>query len=350
MGPEMNSSETMLGSSVAHVISEPRRWLVTGCAGFIGSSLVEALLANGQTVVGLDDFSSGNPGNLAQVERKVGARKFRAFRLIEGDIRDAEACESACDGVEFVLHHAAIASVPLSLEQPLHVHDVNVTGTLMLLEAARRSGVKRFVYASSSAVYGDCANELQIEGVIGNPLSPYAATKRINEIYGRLHADIYGPGTVGLRYFNIYGPRQDPNGPYSAVIPLWVASMIGDRPVTINGSAEISRDFCFIKDVVQANILAALTENAVSGEVFNIASGKPVTLRELFEAIQVALRDAGHDYQRSPVMGPARPGDITKSSADIEKARAELGFKPTHDLAQGLVATIDHVRHQGSSD
>lgn len=349
MGPKMNVSETMLGSSVAHLLSEPRRWLVTGCAGFIGSSLVEALLANGQQVVGLDDFSSGHHRNLAQVERRVGEPKFRQFRLIEGDIRDTDACARAYDGVDFVLHHAAIASVPLSIEQPLNAHDVNVTGTLMLLEAARRAGVRRLVYASSSAVYGDCANDVQIEGTIGNPLSPYAATKRMNEIYGRLHADIFGLETVGLRYFNIYGPRQDPNGPYSAVIPLWVASMVGDRPVTINGSDEISRDFCFIEDVIQANIRAALTENAVAGDVFNIASGNPVTLRELFDAIQVALLRAGHDYQHAPVMGPPRPGDITKSSANIEKARSKLGFEPTHDLALGLVATVGHLRGQGSS-
>jgi UDP-N-acetylglucosamine 4-epimerase len=346
----MNASETLLGSSVADVLSEPRRWLVTGCAGFIGSSLVEALLANGQAVVGLDDFSTGNHGNLAQIKRKVGEQRFQAFRLIEGDIRDAEAVARACDGVDIVLHHAAIASVPVSIEQPLHVHDVNVTGTLMLLEAARQADVRRLIYASSSAVYGDCTNEIQIESAIGNSLSPYAATKRMNEIYGRLHTDIYGLETVGLRYFNIYGPRQDPSGPYSAVIPLWVASMIGDRPVTINGSDEISRDFCFIEDVVQANIRAALTKSAVAGDVFNIASGKAVTLRELFEAIQVALREVGHDYQRSPVMGPPRLGDITRSSADIEKARAALGFEPTHDLADGLVTTVDYMRHQGSSD
>lgn len=346
----MNASETLLGSSVADVLSEPRRWLVTGCAGFIGSSLVEALLANDQAVVGLDDFSTGNRGNIAQIKRKVGEQRFQAFRLIEGDIRDAEACARACDGVDFVLHHAAIASVPLSIEQPLHVHDVNVTGTLMLLEAARRTGVRRLVFASSSAVYGDCANEVQIESTIGNSLSPYAATKRMNEIYGRLHTDIYGLETVGLRYFNIYGPRQDPSGPYSAVIPLWVASMIGGRPVTINGSDEISRDFCFIADVVQANIRVALAESAVTGDVFNIASGKAVTLRDLFEAIRLALREVGHDYQRSPVMGPARPGDIARSSADIRKARAALGFEPTHNLANGLVATVDYMRHQGSSD
>ena len=344
----MNSFETMLGSSVAHLMKAPRRWLVTGCAGFIGSSLVEALLANDQEVVGIDDFSSGMPSNLAQVENKVGERRFRAFRFIEGDVRDAGACENACGGVEFVLHHAAIASVPLSMEQPLHVHDVNVTGTLMMLQAARQAGVRRFVYASSSAVYGDCANDPQVEDAIGSPLSPYGATKRMNEIYGRLHAAIFGLETIGLRYFNIYGPRQDPSGAYSAVIPKWIASMIADQPVTINGSNEISRDFCFIEDVVQANILAALTGNGVAGEVFNIASGEQVTLDELFEAIRRTLSEAGQHYPHSPVMGPYRPGDIARSSADIGKARAGLGFERTHELARGLAATIAYFRDQGS--
>jgi UDP-N-acetylglucosamine 4-epimerase len=301
------------------------------------------LLANGQDVVGLDNFSSGHASNLAHVKAKVGSA-FNRFRLIEDDIRNPDACREAMAGVDVVLHQAAIASVPLSMEQPLLVHDVNVTGFLTLLEAARAVGVRRFVYASSSAVYGDSENFPQIEDRIGQPLSPYGATKRINEIYGHLYSSVFGLECVGLRYFNVYGPRQDPEGAYSAVLPRWIASMVADEQVTIHGSSAISRDFCFIDDVVQANIRAATTSRAVAGQVFNIATGTEVSLAELFEAIRETVNATGGDYRREPILGPARQGDIVKSTADIAHARRGLEFSPEYRLNEGIMPTLAYYR------
>jgi UDP-N-acetylglucosamine/UDP-N-acetylgalactosamine 4-epimerase len=335
----------MRGMSLQELLGARRRWLVTGCAGFIGSNLIETLLSSGQEVVGIDNLSSGSESNLHQVQSKVGAN-FRSFTMIKGDIRNPQICADACERVHYVLHHAAIASVPLSIGDPCRAHDVNVTGTLALLDAARRSGVRRFVYASSSAVYGDCSNTRQSEDMIGNPLSPYAATKRVNELYAALYSRTYGLDTMGLRYFNVYGPRQDPNGAYAAVIPRWIEDMIADRIITINGSADISRDFCFVEDVVQANVRAAATPGLGGGEVFNVASNHETKLGELFAMIRQALLEAGKDYQLEPVIGPHRVGDIRHSAANIDKAREELRFSPQVSLAEGLVATIQSFRNR----
>lgn len=337
-------NEILIGSSVAPLLTERRRWLVTGAAGFIGSSLVEALLAHGQDVVGLDNLSSGRAANLSHVRMKLGAAAFDRFRFIEDDIRNPDACCGAMAGVDVVLHQAAIASVPLSMEQPLYVHDVNVTGFLTLLEAARASGVRRVVYASSSAVYGDSDRSPQVEDRIGSPLSPYGATKRMNEIYGDLYSTAFGVECVGLRYFNVYGPRQDPAGAYSAVIPNWMAQIARNDRITINGSGSISRDFCFIDDVVQANVRAACGPSEVAGQVFNIATGTEVTLQALFEAIRDRFNAAGGGYRHEPVMGPAREGDIAKSAADISLARRDLGFSPEFGLIDGLAPTLSYYR------
>lgn len=324
-------------------LPKQRRWLVTGAAGFIGSNLIEALLAAGQDVIGLDNFSTGHRRNLDRVQARTGDG-FSRFRLIEGDIRDPEICATACAGVNVVLHHAALASVPLSMEQPLLAHAVNVTGTVNLLDAARQAGVRRFVYASSSAVYGDCADMPQREDRTGNPLSPYAATKAINEVDGALYTAAYGLGCVGLRYFNVYGPRQDPNGAYAAVIPRWIEAAVAGRPVTINGSGAISRDFCFIDDVVRANVAAALGPEQLGGKVFNIATGSSVTLDELLAAIRDAAASEGIDYAVEPVTGPPRPGDIIDSAADTALAARELGFEAQCRLSDGIRETFRYFR------
>src|SRR5260221_4448151 len=240
--------------------STPRTWLVTGAAGFIGSHLVEGLLQLEQRVVGLDNLSTGNPGNLAQVEAAVTARQWRRFRFIRGDIRSPETCREACGGAEFLLHQAALGSVPASIAEPLHAHASNVTGFVNLLVSAHAAGVRRIVYASSSAAYGDDPAPLKGESVVGQPLSPYALTKYVNELYAGTFARCYGLAAVGLRYFNIFGPRQDPAGAYAAVIPAWICAMIRGEPVYINGDGETVRDFCYVSDVVQANLLAAAVE------------------------------------------------------------------------------------------
>lgn len=330
----------ILDEVLADRLGDRRTWLVTGAAGFIGSALVEALLKAGQSVVGLDDFSTGYRRNIDDVAARTGD-SFANFRLIEGDVRDQGRCAEACSGADYVLHHAAVVSVPLSVERPLHAHSVNVGGTMALLEASRLAGVRRFVFASSSAVYGDVADFPQREESIGRPLSPYAANKRTNEIDAALYSNLFGMGTVGLRYFNIFGPRQDPKGAYAAVIPNWIERMLAGDEVPINGSGEICRDFCFVGDVVRANLLAATGEGG-SGEVFNIASGRTVTLEQLFNAIRGALGELGVGYSRDPVMAPARPGDIWRSGAETKKARKLLDFEAMTSLEDGLRATAEY--------
>ncbi|HWO42801.1 MAG TPA: NAD-dependent epimerase/dehydratase family protein, partial [Candidatus Eisenbacteria bacterium] len=260
----------------------PRRWLVTGSAGFIGSHLVEVLLRLGQHVVGLDNFATGYARNLEQVKSAAGAAAWRQFRNIEGDIRDLAVCRQACEGVDYVLHHAALGSVPRSIEDPLATHGANLTGFLNMLVAARDASVKRFVYAASSSTYGDHPGLPKVEEVIGRPLSPYAVTKYTNELYAEVFGRCYGLQSVGLRYFNIFGPRQDPDGAYAAVIPKWIGQFIGRQPVYINGDGETSRDFCYVENAVQANLLAAATEapEAVN-QVYNVAVGERTTLNDL---------------------------------------------------------------------
>ena len=315
-------------------------WLVTGAAGFIGSNLVEVLLELGQHVVGFDNFATGYQRNLDEVCKRVGPDNWTRFRFLEADIRDREACEAAVRDVEVVLHQAALGSVPRSLVEPLISHDVNVTGFLNLLDAARRAGVPRFIYAASSSTYGDEPDLPKREDRIGNPLSPYAVTKLVNEIYAGVYARSYGYRATGLRYFNVFGPRQDPEGAYAAVIPKWTAAMIAGDEIVINGDGSTSRDFCFVANAVQANLLAALAPDEVQGEVFNVAVGQRTTLNQLFETLRDELAEHQVHYSRPPRHADFRAGDVLHSEANIGKAMESLGYSPTHTITQGLRAAL----------
>ena len=325
------------------IATEPRTWLVTGCAGFIGSNLLEALLRLGQRVVGLDNFATGFRHNLDQVRDAVGAEAWSRFHFIEGDIRKLDDCHKACAGVDYVLHQAALGSVPRSIDDPIASHDSNVTGFLHMLVAARDAGVKRFVYAASSAAYGDHPGMPKVEHAIGRPLSPYGANKHMNEIYADVFGRCYGLETVGLRYFNVFGPRQDPDGAYAAVIPKWVAAMLRHQPVQIYGDGETSRDFCFVDNAVQANIAAATAAGSeAAGQVFNVAVGGQTTLNELYAILAGLL--SRHDPSIAggrPEYCDFRPGDVRQSRADITKAHTLLGYKPMHDVREGLERAID---------
>ena len=309
---------------------------MTGAAGFIGSSLVETLLRAGQEVVGFDNFSTGHRRNLDELKRLLPDAYSSNFRLIEGDIRDREACARAVEGVEYVLHQAALGSVPRSIDDPLTSHDVNITGFLNMLDAARRQEVRRFVYAASSSTYGDSAELPKREERIGSPLSPYAVTKLVNETYAAVYARTYGFKATGLRYFNVFGPRQDPNGAYAAVIPKWIASMVQDDPVVINGDGLTTRDFCYIANAVQANIRASLAGDEVQGEVFNVAVGDQTSLLDLFAMLREGLGRHQVHYRRDPEMAPFRRGDVRDSKASIDKARQLLDYQPTHRVADGI--------------
>ena len=318
-------------------------WLVTGVAGFIGSNLLEALLEMGQRVVGLDNFATGYQHNLDQVEAAVGAEAWSRFRFIEGDIRDLEICHEACAGVDYVLHQAALGSVPRSIDDPITSHETNVSGFLNMLVAARDAKVKRFVYAASSAAYGDWPGLPKVEDQIGRPLSPYGAGKHMNEIYADTFGTCYGLETVGLRYFNVFGPRQDPDGAYAAVIPKWVASLLRNETVYINGDGETARDFCYIENVVQANLLAATTTNPEAvGQVYNVAVGDSTTLNELYAALRRLVTSHRPELKLSPpVYRDFRPGDVRFSRADISKIERLLGYQPTHRIDDGLERAID---------
>jgi len=322
---------------------EPRTWLVTGVAGFIGSNLLEALLALGQRVVGLDNFSTGYRHNLDQVRDAVGREAWSRFRFIEGDIRSLDTCRQACQGIDVVLHEAALGSVPRSIEDPITSHDVNVSGFLNMLVAARDAGVKRFVYAASSAAYGDFPGLPKVEHTIGRPLSPYGAGKHMNELYADVFGRCYGLETMGLRYFNVFGPRQDPEGAYAAVIPKWIAAMLRGDPVEIYGDGETSRDFCYIENVIQANLLAGTTWNTGAvNQVYNVAVGGQTTLNELHGILRELL--SSHDPElivHAPIYRDFRPGDVRLSRADINKIQSLLGFKPTHHVHDGLERAID---------
>jgi UDP-N-acetylglucosamine 4-epimerase len=325
-----------LAPHVAGLRSSPRRWLVTGAAGFIGSNIVEALLRLDQQVVGLDNFATGHQRNLDELLGAVAPGQAARFRLITGDIRDERTCAEACEGVEVVLHQAALGSVPRSLADPLTSHEVNVTGFLRMLDAARQAGAGRFVYAASSSTYGDEPNLPKREERIGNPLSPYAVTKLVNELYAGVYARSYGYKATGLRYFNVFGPRQDPHGPYAAVMPRWVDALLSGEGVVINGDGETSRDFCFVLNAVQANLLAALGPDEVQGEVFNVAAGGRTTLNQLFALLRDGLELQGRSVTGVASHGPFRAGDVRHSEADIDKARQLLGYAPTHDIAAGI--------------
>lgn len=320
------------------IVENPSTWLVTGVAGFIGSNLLEALLNLNQKVVGLDNFITGHQHNLDEVRRLVGEEKWENFNFIEADITDIDTCLKVCIGVDYVLHQAAIGSVPRSIEDPLLFHRNNDTGFVNMLISARDAKVKRFVFAASSSTYGDEPTLPKVEGRIGKPLSPYAATKYINEIYADVFARCYGVEYVGLRYFNVFGKRQDPNGAYAAVIPKWIASMIKGEPVVINGDGETSRDFCYVENNIQANLLAATTENPDAvNQVYNIAIGESTTLNELFKILQAELSAvSGASQAGAPVYQDFRDGDIRHSLADISKARQLLGYEPKYDVRDGL--------------
>lgn len=324
--------------------SQPRTWLVTGAAGFIGSHLVEKLLSLNQEVVGLDNFSTGSKGNLAEVRTIVGPAAWKNFRFIKGDIRDLNTCKRACKQVDYVLHQAALGSVPRSIDDPITSNESNVTGSLNMLVAARDAKVKRFVYASSSAVYGDEPGLPKVEEKIGKPLSPYAVTKYTNELYADVFARCYGLETVGLRYFNVFGPRQDPNGPYAAVIPKWIAAMRNGEDIYINGDGETSRDFCYVANVVQANILAATTAG-VTTRVFNVACKERTTLNELFQVLRATLRP---EYPRlrdaRPKYHPFRSGDIRHSLAEISEAVEQIGYEPLYRLGDAMATMVENGR------
>lgn len=316
--------------------ARPRKWLVTGCAGFIGSNLVETLLKLDQTVVGLDNFATGHQRNLDEVRDLVGAERWARFTLVTGDIRDPAACRQAVDGVQHVLHQAALGSVPRSLADPVTTNEVNISGFLNMLTAARDAGVDSFVYAASSSTYGDHPGLPKVEEVIGKPLSPYAVTKYVNELYADVFARSYGFKAVGLRYFNVFGKRQDPNGAYAAVIPKWIASMIRNEDVLINGDGETSRDFCYVDNAVQANLLASLAANADKNEVYNVAVGDNTTLNILIDHLKSILGSHGICYERAPVYCDFRAGDVRHSQADIGKAQRRLGYLPSHRIREGL--------------
>jgi len=320
------------------LIKAPKTWLITGVAGFIGSNLLEALLSLDQKVIGLDNFSTGYRHNLDEVRHSVTNEQWQYFDFIEGDIRSFDTCTTVCKPADYVLHQAALGSVPRSIEDPIRTNENNITGFLNMLVAARDAGVKRFVYAASSSTYGDHPGLPKKEDKIGKPLSPYAVTKYVNELYADVFARTYGKEAVGLRYFNIFGSRQDPKGAYAAVIPLWFFGMIKGEPVYINGDGETSRDFCYIENCIQANLLAACTEdkNAIN-QVFNVAYGERTSLNELFELIREQVSQKfPHIRNLQPQYRDFRTGDVRHSLADIGISRALLGYDPEFSVRDGL--------------
>lgn len=318
--------------------SSSQTWLITGVAGFIGSNLLETLLKLDQRVVGLDNFSTGFQYNLDEVQSLVSAEQWQRFRFIHGDIRNLEICKQACKGVDYVLHQAALGSVPRSIEDPITTNENNISGFLNMLVAARDAEVKGFVYAASSSTYGDHPGLPKVEDKTGKPLSPYAVTKLVNELYADVFSKTYNFNTIGLRYFNIFGQRQDPNGAYAAVIPKWFAGLIKNEPIFINGDGKTSRDFCFIENCVQANLLAAtVEEREAKNQVYNVAFGERTTLNELFTLIQERVVVANSSAKEAkPQYRDFRAGDVRHSLADISKAQTLLGYEPKYSVKSGL--------------
>lgn len=325
------------------LLLSPRTWLVTGVAGFIGSNLLETLLKHNQKVVGLDNFSTGFQHNLDEVQSLVSSEQWLNFSFIDGDIRNLDTCKSACHGIDFVLHQAALGSVPRSIEDPITTNENNICGFLNMLTASRDAEVKRFVYAASSSTYGDHPGLPKVEDTIGNPLSPYAVTKLVNELYADVFARSYGFKTIGLRYFNIFGQRQDPNGAYAAVIPKWFAGLITNNTVYINGDGETSRDFCFIENCVQANLLAALVDDErFANQVYNVAYGERTSLNELYSFIKNRVIQFYPEAETAlPQYRDFRAGDVRHSLADISKAASNLGYQPQFSVSQGLDKAVD---------
>lgn len=328
--------ETLL----ADLPKAPKTWLITGVAGFIGSNLLEMLLRLDQRVVGLDSFATGYQRNLDEVETLVTRQQWDSFRFINGDIRNLDTCRAASVGVDYVLHQAALGSVPRSINDPIATNSTNIDGFLNMLVAARDAEVKSFAYAASSSTYGDHPSLPKVEDTIGKPLSPYAVTKFVNELYAEVFALTYGFKTIGLRYFNVFGKRQSPDGAYAAVIPKWTATMICGEELCINGDGETSRDFCFVDNVVQANLLAATANEVARNEVYNVAVGDRTSLNQLFAALQGALTENQRGYTRQPKYGNFRAGDVRHSQADIAKAVRMLGYRPSVNLHQGIALAM----------
>ena len=324
----------------AELLASPKTWLVTGVAGFIGSNLLEHLLKLNQKVVGLDNFATGHQHNLDEVQGLVTQEQWQGFNFIKGDIRNYEDCEKAIsnnsNNVDYVLHQAALGSVPRSIADPLTTNAANITGFLNMLQAAKEANVKSFTYAASSSTYGDHPALPKVEENIGNPLSPYAVTKHVNELYASVYAKTYGFKTIGLRYFNVFGQRQDPNGAYAAVIPRWTADMIKGEDVFINGDGETSRDFCFIENTVQMNILSATAQDEAKDCVYNVALGDRTTLNDLYKAIQSALKECNIKTTQEPIYRNFREGDVRHSQADVSKAIKNLGYAPEYKILQGI--------------
>lgn len=319
-----------------------RQWTLTGAAGFIGSNILQTLLELDQKVVALDNFATGHRHNLEAVQEKVGPTRWEGLRFVEGDIRDGQVCQDVCRDSDFVLHQAALGSVPRSVDHPLESHEVNITGFLNMLIAARDQKCRNFVYAASSSTYGDEMSLPKVEDKIGNPLSPYAVTKYANELYAQVFNTNYGLDTIGLRYFNVFGPRQDPRGAYAAVIPLWVMSFLENKPIYINGDGETSRDFCFIGNVVRANIMSALASEQGRNQVYNIAVGEQTTLNQLYHMIGEGLGRRGKGRAGAkPVYRDFRDGDVRHSLADISKAKRLLGYEAVTRVGDGLEQSLD---------
>lgn len=339
-----STSGTTAYAALRHALpGRCQHWLVTGAAGFIGSHLVQALLQLGQRVTGLDNFATGNQHNLDHVRALVGEQAWDRFTFQRGDIRQPDDCARACAGVDYVLHQAALGSVARSIEDPVATNATNVGGFLNMLTAARDADVKRFVYAASSSTYGDHPALPKVEDQIGKPLSPYAVTKYVNELYADVFGSCYGMDSIGLRYFNVFGPRQDPGGAYAAVIPQWVAALIGGTPLRINGDGETSRDFCYIENVIQANLLAACnTDPLAANQVYNVALNERTTLNQLHAMLCAQLQHRfPHLRDHTPEYTDFRQGDVRHSQANIDKARKRLGYEPTHRISDGLAVAMD---------
>jgi nucleoside-diphosphate-sugar epimerase len=317
-------------------------WLITGVAGFIGSNLLETLLVNNQKVIGLDNFSTGSSKNLDEIRRSISSSHWKNFSFIEGDIRSLESCVKACKNADYVLHQAALGSVPRSIKDPLLTNEVNINGFLNILTAAKESSVKKIVYAASSSTYGDHPDLPKVENKIGNPLSPYAVTKYVNELYAGVFSKVYDLNLIGLRYFNVFGKRQDPHGAYAAVIPKWINSLLANEDLFINGLGDTSRDFCYIENVVQANILAAKNDDRTSHDVYNIAFGSSTSLTELFYLIKSNIEDNNFSViQQEPFFRDYRDGDVKHSLANINKAINDLSYNPEYSIEDGLKETMN---------
>lgn len=320
----------------------PKKWLVTGVAGFIGSNLLETLLLNDQIVVGLDNFATGHQKNLDEVQGLVGSERWGKFIFIKGDIRKLDDCINACSGVDYVLHQAALGSVPRSINDPISTNGTNIDGFLNMLVAARDAKVRSFTYAASSSTYGDHPGLPKVEDIIGKPLSPYAVTKYVNELYAEVFSKTYGFKTIGLRYFNVFGKRQDPNGAYAAVVPKWTAAMFANEMVTINGDGKTSRDFCYVKNAIQANLLAAVAKDEAKNNVYNVAVGDKTELNDLFKYLKEALAVNGVVYKHEPEYRDFRAGDVRHSQADIKKAKENLGYLPEYTINMGILEYVSN--------